>query len=689
MSLFKLDPNLYTVGSSAFQGNGNLYAVFSTQAEVEGSIQTILSDSIFFCHNGLGFYLPSDLTIRSLLFSDLGLTDTNASIKYDNYVFCQGDNITLKDMSNNGPNLRLMMDYGSGSTSGKYKVKLLFDSQGGGSSYDYYDRAFSSNDPEGNPGSILQNTLYLEGDDAVISAGVSKDGHTLKCFGFIPVFSRGFNSQALAPEIGNLKFWIISLYGWWNGSTSTPEVSTQYEITEHVVGGGASNILYVTHVPNSNVPVGGSNISADYQVAMSLFKMTDVTPATPDGSRTTGNEVYNDPDNPNASAYPAQGYDSQGNARNLWEQNQTGGIGGLGSHESWTDDATDITGDGLPTYLGGNDSTGDITDTDFLSIYELTQSQVRTLASKLWTTGFLTSLSQANLNPLECVIGLFKSKIKPEHKSSGNVVIGLYDTEITADTCRQYKKITLPDFKIERYWDTWLDQNPHTKLYLYLPYVGLTEINADYYMGRYLRIEYVCDFLVNQCIVNLYAIDNDRITLVETKQGDFGMQIPVTSSRRDGILGSIAQVLAGGAAAAAGIGSAIATFGADAPLSAAAVATGIGAITGAVSGGVTAASGGLSLQKYDYKIAGTIQSNAAFMSSNHVYIFRVLDCVQLPQDYSEVASNTAYVGTVLGNLKGFSTVKNIRLKNLDATQEEVDELLKILFVGAYFPGYDD
>ena len=61
---------------------------------------------------------------------------------------------------------------------------------------------------------------------------------------------------------------------------------------------------------------------------------------------TTASYAKFDPNNP--SAYYVQTVED-------------GGIGGNGSHEEWNDDASDITRQALPWYLGGDDMSGDVT----------------------------------------------------------------------------------------------------------------------------------------------------------------------------------------------------------------------------------------------------------------------------------------------------------------------------------------
>lgn len=666
MSLYQV--KFCTSPESTALGSLSLFAVDSS-ADIDQYVDYIVRNSMWWHYNSTdqSWYDFNDICSQFGL-STLNALDINTyyNDQAKRHLNIEGNGETLVTSANGGPkqfcNFNLNVP---GAT--WYFSASQYDTM---TSYDYYTSTVV------NLGACGFSFRYNE--DGGTAGGMTIDGESWWYFGFIPVF---VHAAGAYDQFDTSSAYFIALI-------------LQRDDTNHVILHTAtvkktalSTSINVPYRQNSRCPVagGGGTTTGNYQYLCSFIQSYLKVGG---GSETHGTEAYNDPNNPRGAAYPAQGYNSDGTPINLFESGAISGIGGHGSFEEWRDDTQSTELEGLPSYLGGQDTTPDITSTGILSIYQLSSAQLTQLNTKLWSDAFWQSLQNANLSPLETVIALYKCKIPVESDGTGDIIMGRYDTGMTGTTCKQYKKITLPDVDIKRYYDTWLDQNPHTQLYLYLPYVGLVDINADYYMGRNLRIEYVFDFLSAVCIAKLYTIVDGVPILVETKQGQFGMHIPLTSSRRDSVLNSFLQITFG--AAAVGLGLAMAATGFGAGAGAATASAGVAAI-GSAAGGIAAAGVGAQqiangmqgMNKYQYAIASHIQANSAFMSSNKIYLFRVLPSVQLPEKYSELVGNTAYVSTIVSNLKGLSVVKNLKLDNVKATLAEKEELKQIFLSGVY------
>ena len=652
MSLYAL--KMSQSPNSTAMGQGLFFAADSI-SDVMLNADYIKEHSMWLYHFP-GVYWPDGAAAQQA-----GLLLTNA-INFGTQVLkMQGNGQTLETLASGGGEYKISA--GSGS---QVMITTIIPTPSGTTFAHYTNFSASS-------------TIFNFACDATVS-DYTEDGKTYRYFALIPIFKLGTDPTDGYRVIDTTEFFTIVCYAVYDSANQIiTDASTR--IFDNTSVSAQKLAPYYT---NTATPRGtGGTYTAPYQFVMSLIEsITKVA----DGSETHGTEVYNDPNNPRGAAYPAQGYDSSGNRINLFEPGATGGIGGNGSFEEWRDDTGVIDLEGLPSYLGGQDTTPDTTSTGIFSIYQLSSSQLTQLNTKLWSNDFWQSMQNTNLSPLETVIALYKCKIPVESDGTGSIIMGRYDTEMTGTRCKQFKNITLPDVEIKRYYDTWLDQNPHTQLYLYLPYIGLVDINADYYMGRDLRIKYVFDFLSSTCIAKLFTIIDGKEILVETKQGQFGMQIPLTSSRRENIMGSILQTIAAVGATVAGV--AMIASGAGAAVGAGAISATTAATT---AGGVAAAGAGLNqtangiqgMNKYSYAIASHIQANSAFMSSNKIYLFRVLPSVQLPEKYNELVGNTAYVSTIVQNLKGLSVVKNLKLDNVHATLAEKEELKQIFLSGVY------
>ena len=656
MSLYQY--KFKTTGNTTALGPHSFFAV-DDGADLLSYIDYIKKNSNWFYHFPSVYWSDTDACERCGLSYSYRLY-TNL---YDLYV--QGNGATLVDIANGGPEYKVTGAFSTSISGNGMTLALYRRSQTPYTSLDYY--------------------TDFQINNAIINMGCgcsdqTIDGKVYRNFAVIPVFKHVIQTGGYHGIDPTECFFILCFCVY----DSTNQTITDDMTTIATSNSTTSAAPFYT---NTKAPISGGSgeQTGPYQIFMSFIESVIKVAS---GSETHGTEVYNDPNNPKGAAYPAQGYNPDGTPINLFEPGATGGIGGHGSFEEWRDDTGVIDQEGLPSYLGGQDTTPDTTSTGIFSIYQLSSSQLTQLNEKLWSDAFWDSLQNTNLSPLETVIALYKCKIPVESDGTDSIIMGRYNTGMTGTRCKQYKRITLPDIEIKRFYDSWLDQNPHTQLYLYLPYVGLVDINADYYMGRDLRIKYDFDFLSSTCIAKLFTIIDGKEILVETKQGQFGMHIPLTSSRRENIMGSFLQITFG--AVAVGLGLATAATGIGAGPGTAIASTGATAIA-AAAGGIAAAGVGTQqiangmqgMNKYQYAIASHIQANSAFMSSNKIYLFRVLPSVQLPEKYNELVGNTAYASMTVQNLKGLSVVKNLKLDNVHATLAEKEELKQIFLSGVY------
>jgi hypothetical protein len=135
-------------------------------------------------------------------------------------------------------------------------------------------------------------------------------------------------------------------------------------------------------------------------------------------------------------------------------------------------------------------------------------------------------------------------------------------------------------------------------------------------------------------------------------------------------------VSAVGAIATTGVG--IAT--ASAPLAAAGVAMGSQNLVGGLSNAAnTALNSKPSVQR-----SGSMGGAAGLMSYQRPQLIIERPRMCVPNNLNHFKGNTLYVTRLLSNVKGFTTVEMINLEDVPATQEERDELMKILAEGVYF-----
>lgn len=289
-------------------------------------------------------------------------------------------------------------------------------------------------------------------------------------------------------------------------------------------------------------------------------------------------------------------------------------------------------------------------------VYKVTDSDLNTLGGYLWSTDILTQLQKIWMNPLEGVIALFRVWATPTTGSTKQVRLG--SVSIPGLSCpvvtNQFKRINLGSVNVAEMNKNVGDYSPYTQVSIYLPFIGIVELDTDEVMAGSINVQYVVDFWTGTCIAELRftksgATDN---ALLYVYNGNLAQQIPLTSNSFNGIFSTL---LAAGSA----IGT-VATGGALAPT----MIMGVGSM--------------MTHDMVHVHRAGQISSNSGIMTDKKPMLIISRRNVYNATAYNEITGYPANITKVLGNCKGFTRVRgiNLQVSATDAEKNEIEHLLK-------------
>ena len=222
----------------------------------------------------------------------------------------------------------------------------------------------------------------------------------------------------------------------------------------------------------------------------------------------------------------------------------------------------------------------------------------------------------------------------------------------------QFDTIDCGSVDITEYYGGALDYAPYTHIDLVLPYCGTIHLAPDEVMGKTISVEYHVDCLTGACIAFVY--DGERV--LEQSSGNVLSPVPYTAGDFRSVHASLLS-LAG--TVAAGVVTA-ATGGMSAPMLAAAgasLATNVMNMKGRIvrAGGSSGPSGYMGVQ------------------TPYLVITRPRQC--LPDADSEYQGLPLYTYELLGDLSGFTKVRDIHLEGVDCTEAELAEIESLLKEG--------
>lgn len=286
------------------------------------------------------------------------------------------------------------------------------------------------------------------------------------------------------------------------------------------------------------------------------------------------------------------------------------------------------------------------------TVYNPTMEQLNQFGGYLWGEDIVGILQSIFQNPIDGVISLHILYATPETGDEVPIKVGyLTSTASAKKVVEQYINIDCGTINVPEYYGNVLDYAPFTKAHIYLPFIGIREINVNEIMGGQVNVNYKVDVLTGSVYASISVFHNAISQVLYVFEGNGGVQLPLTG-------GNMSRILSG-------------------------VVTGVafGALTGGVAGAVVGGGAGL-LKGASVSKSGSVSSNAGAMGIKYPYIMITHSQAYMANNYNKQYGYPSNLTTQLSACKGYTRVKEVHVENiLVATQEEKDMIQTLLRQG--------
>lgn len=246
----------------------------------------------------------------------------------------------------------------------------------------------------------------------------------------------------------------------------------------------------------------------------------------------------------------------------------------------------------------------------------------------------------------------------PSRGADHNIVCGYLDSGVNSRTVsNQYINIACGAIKVNKYFGNILDYAPYTKIQLFLPFIGVVNLDTNEVMGSTLNVTYRVDVLTGACLAQVSVSRSDYGAVMYTFSGNCAVQLPITG-------GNYSSIIANTIGIGASIGATIASGGALAPVA------------------VAGAAAGVSNSHLNVAHSGSIGANAGAMGGKIPYLI-----ITRPKPYNANNYNNFYgypsnKTIKLSSCTGYTRIKDIHLENISrATDDELNEIESLLKEG--------
>ena len=304
-----------------------------------------------------------------------------------------------------------------------------------------------------------------------------------------------------------------------------------------------------------------------------------------------------------------------------------------------------------------------VTDSGLVTLFAPTESQLKALADYLWSDAFsLDNFKKMLNNPMDCILGLTIIPVNVPHGGAREITVGNIVTTVSCDICpTQYVKVDCGTFTFDRHdmTNSYLDYSPYSKCYLYLPFIGVQEINIDDFMQSTMHVVYHVDILTGAMFC--YVMRDSSV--MYTYMGQCAENVPLSSSSYSNTIGSILSA----AASIVGVASVAATGGASAPVA-----------SGLLAGASTSTANAVTSLKPSVAHSGSIGGGAGIMGVNYPYLIFNTPHVSIPSQQRHYTGYPSNQIVKLSALSGFNVIQAINLSVSGANDSEMNEIESIL-----------
>ena len=291
------------------------------------------------------------------------------------------------------------------------------------------------------------------------------------------------------------------------------------------------------------------------------------------------------------------------------------------------------------------------------NLYQVNQTTIKTLTDYLWSETFTNQILKLYSNPMEAILGLYVLPVSASDVTKNvNVYVGNVDLNVNATLVNSYQQTyTAGVIDIAHYNHDVRDYSPYSQYFLYLPFIGIVELNADDVVGSKLTIYYDFDLCTGSILARIWVSRGALNACLYQFTGSCIYRLPVTQFDQANLV----------------------TVAANASLSALA-----GGLTGGpVRAGAQAVQQGFNSLQSHVAQGGSIGGNASIVASPYPYVIIKHRTPQTPTNFNKFYGRPTLKTVTLNKEKGFVKVKDINLSNINLTSDELNELESTLKEG--------
>lgn len=286
-----------------------------------------------------------------------------------------------------------------------------------------------------------------------------------------------------------------------------------------------------------------------------------------------------------------------------------------------------------------------------INAFSLNTQQLAAFNNTIWNKDLLFQLKTLFNDPVDsiCSLHIVPFVSTPGAIDNAQVKIGNLDIPNCTGSrlASSYSILTLnDDITISNLYNNFLDYAPYTKVKLYLPLIGMIDLDTNVVMGKKLSFVYMLDNLTGGLTVQI-KVGSD---VIYTFSGSCIIRLPITSVSYSSVIKDTVSTISS-------------------------------MTSGDIKSGIIGAFSAIdNIVNPDVNIKYNVGGSTSIYACRKIFAVVLRPVSQKPTNYNSTVGVPSQKTAVLSNsnLTGFVSVSDIHLQNTTASESEQDEIINIL-----------
>lgn len=305
--------------------------------------------------------------------------------------------------------------------------------------------------------------------------------------------------------------------------------------------------------------------------------------------------------------------------------------------------------------------------------YAMTTNQVDNLITFIWSPDVESGLRKVYNTPSDTIFSCRMYPLPIDEIATLGEPVNVKLGNLEATTAAGYLlndvecRYDMGSYHLKEYFGNFLDYGGHTKVEIYLPYIGFRNLDTDDVMGKVVSVSYIIDIVNGNCTAEVSADGN----VVSVFDGNICVSLSIKSTNEDIIAAQNRAVAVN--TAVSGVSNIISDFSRS-------IGKGIGSV---VKAGASAYDSAIAIKNSRSNISrmGSASPFSNLYLPQEVFLVISRPRQSLPSNYGETYGYPCNITSQLNGVTGFTICDRVRLEGCPATREEKEAIINALSNG--------